>query len=292
MAHRTRRGRTGLTGAAFGENERHNILRPDMSQISVSDRVSLLSLTAASLTPNVEVQIKWLLGEIAKTRFEDNALQLVAYASALEKEKDGTLLALVLDLIFWNVREDMGSPFIHSRLCKIIAQEILPTVQDRRTYGSDGKPVMGADLVRCYLLDRCYREVGRAWSEKRNADNDVSASEDGDSLSVATADKSSRRWAGLARFIHAMFQESLVEEEVMHYCIERLLLPDKQTFAEASAAYNILRQANGLRMYNNRDRMDAYYVRIKELASIGDPSGPRGTYEVSELHGSLANYFL
>lgn len=282
MAHRTRRGRTGLTGAAFGENERHNILRPDMSQLSVSDRVSLLSLTVASLTPNVEVQIKWLLGEIAKTRFEDNALQLVAYASALEKEKDGTLLALVLDLVFWNVREDMGNPFVHSRLCKIIAQEILPTVQDQRTYSSSGQPVMGSELVRRYILDRCYREIGRAWSEKRGADNDVSASDDENNISVAVADKASRRWAGLARFIHAMFQEYLVGEEVMHHCVERLLLSTKYTYPEASAVYNILRQANGLRIYESRDRMDAYYFRIKELASIGDPSGPRGTFEVSE----------
>ncbi|KAF8608131.1 hypothetical protein BDV93DRAFT_414444, partial [Ceratobasidium sp. AG-I] len=180
----------------------------------------------------VEVQIKWLLGEIAKTRFEGNALQLVAYASALEKEKDGTLLALVLELIFWNVREDLGNPFVHSRLCKTIAQEILPTVQDQRTYSSDGRPLMGADLVRQYLIDRCYREIGRAWSEKRGADNDVSINDDESSLSVVTADQASRRWAGLARFIHAMFQEFLVGEEVMHHCIERLLLPTKHTYEE------------------------------------------------------------
>ncbi|KAF8608126.1 hypothetical protein BDV93DRAFT_504630 [Ceratobasidium sp. AG-I] len=269
MAYRTLRGRSGLTRAAVVGEERHNIFRPDTTQISVADRVSKLSLTTASLNTTVEAQIRWLLGEIEKSRFDDNALQLVAYASSLEKEKDGRLLALVLDLVFWKFREDLASRSIFSRLCQIIAQEILPTVQDGRSCDVDGQPVMGRNLVHQYILERCHREIGRMWLEKCRADN---ASLTRNDEAVVVANQATKQWAGLVRFIHALFEKSLVGEEVMHLCIERLLSPNKLALEEISALGDILSQVPGRRQYQSRERMNAYYVRIKELASSSGDS--------------------
>ncbi|KAG8709322.1 hypothetical protein FRC09_000735 [Ceratobasidium sp. 395] len=282
MSYRTQRGRNRLGGLGYGEPERRNIIQPDLSSITVSDRVLQLSLTVATLSPKVEERIKWHLGEIAKTRFEDNALQIAAYASALEKEKDGRLLALILDLVFRNIRAKPELSMVHifTRLCHLIAQDVLPTIQDQQTLDANGQPVLGSSLVRMYLADRCYKETKQTWDDRQAALSRAwSASGDKLGEASAAAETADQIWLAMVRFIHSLYQQSLVVEEPVHRCVERLLALPAHKHAEAVTLYNVLLEPKGSRIYQDRDRMDRYYMQIQKLIRTTDLGEAKVVFE-------------
>ncbi|KAG9126269.1 hypothetical protein FRC07_004157 [Ceratobasidium sp. 392] len=274
MSYSNQGSRHRTTGTEVAGAERFNILRPNLHHNSVTQRVSQLSLTAATSTsPEVGRSIRWLLGEIQKTRFEDNALQIVAYASALEREQDGRLLSFIVDLIFWSVqaKPELSTAHIFVRLSDTLVQEILPTVRDRTSYDTDGELLAGSDLVRRYFADRCHHEMDRAWERKSSASNSALAVRlDQAQRARVEVNEANECWLVLVQFLHGLYEHCIIGEGPLHWGIKQLLSESwlhKQM--DAVTLRTILFESKHSRVYQARDWMDMYYVEVYKLTRSG-----------------------
>jgi hypothetical protein len=261
----SRRGRSGIATGSLGGPR--TTVGPDISEYSVADRVADLSLTIATLTPQVEETIKQLIEEVLiRGQFADNSFQIVAYACALHKEKDARLLDLVLDLIFRRLKEDPEVKVGHCmRLCQIIGTQILPTMQDGRTVGSNGQPATGTRLFRACLLSYCQRTMEQTWQARELAVSlsDQSA-EDSEAAQVAVT-----RWLNLVEFIRATWGSYILGESIVHAAIEKQLAVTRPADREIYKLWAVIEQGTSSQDGKVKDRMHSHYARLRDLATSG-----------------------
>lgn len=258
----SRRGRQGVAEAQ-PTGLRHTI-GPDYSDISVASRVSKLALSVATLTPQVEENIRWLLDEILmRGQFSENSFELVAYACALEKEKDARLLALVLDLLFQKLRDDPKADGNNcARMCQVLVAEILPTMQDQKTLDSSGQPVMGRALFLKYMLDRFHLLIEQAWQNRESAV--VFADRSPEDAEIAAG--AVTRWLNFIIFTGDLWGRYMLSESDMHAVVERQLSVTKLRGPELIRLLAFIRPRERLaRDGKMKDRMEAHLSRVREL---------------------------
>lgn len=263
-ARRGRQGIATLPSAGF-----RTTVGPDVSEYPdlerVSESVANLNLTVATLTPQVEDRIDLLLDEILiRGQFAENALEVVVYACALEKERDTRLLALVLDLMFQKLRNSPEVDVYNCvRLCQIIVTQILPTLHDQKTLDSNGQPIMGRGLFLKYSLDRFHLLAEQAWKTRESA---VLVSHQ-DPKDSGNAERAVTCWLDLVEFSYGMWGRYMFGEPVVHAMIERQLSATSPTDLEISKLLTIIGPARRfVRDCKMKDRMDSHYSRVRELA--------------------------
>ncbi|KAF8608125.1 kinase-like protein [Ceratobasidium sp. AG-I] len=245
---------------------------PDLSYIGAVTRyVSDLSLSKSTIPHDIESRIGLLLDKIATGQLKDREnYQVVAYASALEKEEDGTLLSLVLDLVFRTLyKYDSGGAVAATcaELCELLIQEILPNVQDGATRDLTGQPIKGPRLVRQYLLERCDSEISTIWTT-REAALVLSTATPEDSAARAAAADAVERWINLARFIGYLHSSRLIPPSIIHKCIEKLVSGFNPTKGEAEAICRLIKDA--AEPSGAIAQMDAHYLRIYQMVNNGN----------------------
>ncbi|KAF8608136.1 kinase-like protein [Ceratobasidium sp. AG-I] len=258
----SRRGRQGVA-AAQSTGFRAD-LGPDYSDYSVASRVSDLGLTIATLTPQVEERINWLLDEIILRRqFKENSFELVAYACALEKEKDARLLALVLDLMFQKLRDN---PEVDAnacaRMCYILMVEIVPSMQDKKTVDSNGQPVMGHALLLKYMVDRFHLLGEQSWQNRESVVMFSDRSPE-DSRIAASA---ITRWLNFMILTDDLWGRYILGESDIHTVVEKQLSVTKPREPEIIRLLAFIRPRERLaRDGKMKDRMDAHLSRVKDM---------------------------
>jgi hypothetical protein len=252
----TRRGRRGI-GTTTSPPGLRPTVGADVSSYSIANRVTDLNLTTSALTPQIESRIRLLLDEILiHGQFAENAFELVAYACALEQEKDTRLLTLVLDLIFEKIKENREVIFLLGRLFLIFAREILPGLEDGVTVGADGLPLKGSTLFRRYLLDRCRKELDLAWTQKEKAKD-----ENGEIETAVSY------WLALFDLVNDLRKRFLIDESVVHDTIEKQMSALQPTPTEISMLIVMLSpNESNASSFRAKIRMEEHYARLSKLA--------------------------
>jgi hypothetical protein len=262
----TRRGRQGI--AALAPPGPHTTPGPDVSDRSVAQRVSELGLTVATLTPKLEERINQLLDEVlTRGQFGEILFELITYACALEKEQDTRLLALVLDLTFQRLKDNPQFDIYHcNRFFQAMANQILPTLHDKMTLDSDGKPIQGVGLFLKYLLDRFHLAVDETWKTRESAVLLAGRSPE----DAKTAAMAIKRWINLEDFAYTMWGGHVIKEPVVHGIIEKQISATGISDSEIIKLAGFIKQ-NGrfATTCGSKDRLDEYYTRIHDMVKSG-----------------------
>jgi translation initiation factor 4G len=232
-----------------------------------------MGLTVATLGPHVEQRIVWLLDEIlTHGQFGENSFELTAYTCALEKEKDGRLLALVLELAFRKFDNDMETIFNCGRLFEIMCREILPTMHDQLTVDPQGQPLRGTALFRKYLLDQWRRSTEQIW-QKKEAAVFLSTQAPENQETVAATTKAVRHWLALLDFTNDLRGRYVLGESVLHEAITKQLSAPNPTELEISKLTALTApDGEDARSYKMKDKMEEHYPKIRDLAKRSDLS--------------------
>ncbi|KAG9126268.1 hypothetical protein FRC07_004156 [Ceratobasidium sp. 392] len=278
MYSTTRRGRGGVAGSDPGSGSgklRPTLAGSDTGVYSISDRVSKLGLTTATITPQTEQHISWLLDEILiHDRFHENPFELAAYACALEREKNTQLLTLVLDLAFQKVKDNRHAITNFPRLFEVMAGEILPSMEDGSTINPDGQPLKGTDLFLKYLSDQLRRSLAEVWEEKEVAVGLVTSSLD-DPEAEATASRAVEQWATLIYLTNSLRWLYLISELQFHeLIIEKQLSALKPTAREVGIlSWLIMPYGIDKTMpYKMRAQLEKHRSKLRALAKREDLS--------------------
>lgn len=264
MSYKPPRGRTSgvspLAGTLPGG--------PNFSYVNaVAKHVSALSLTVTTIPHDIESRIELLLDKVANDGTSDERYQVVAYASALEKDMDGRLLGLVLDLIFKTLdKYDSKGSANYASLCYMLVQEVPPGVRDGVTRESpDGQLLNGGKLVRKYLLDRCYGEMNAKWAAKE-AILKLLAENPGDSRAADALTAATARWVKVTQLIGQLHTLRLVDEHIIHECISKLLTGDNPSRTEAEVIEHLVHiVVTDPTASKAREQTDAHHRRLYEI---------------------------
>ena len=185
----------------------------------------------------VDRLVKGPLNELMMEKFDSISDQIIEWANKSENEKDGRTLIQVIKLVFEKATDEATWSGMYARLCMKMMERISPKVQDDGIKDNEGKPIVGGQLFRKYLLNRCQEDFERGWVAKEAAaaaaatkamdDQAVKAANEnkGDEKEVAlysdeyyAAQKAKRRGLGLIKFIGELFKLQRVCQEAAWEC--------------------------------------------------------------------------
>lgn len=191
---------------------------------------------------------------------------------------DQVTLAGVITLIFEKAIDEPHFAVVYAMLCAFLYREL----------GSAHPwmlPAEGAEksenLFRFVLLARCQYEFGKdaKWAaedelaqvERRELRKMIHTLSDEEKLKIAEEDyergKLKRRVLGNVQFVGELFLQGLISEKIIHGCIMSFLRK-KETEEEdvESLCKFISSVGKNLDNQKNRDTMEAYFGRLKELS--------------------------
>ncbi|KAG8917127.1 hypothetical protein FRC00_014002, partial [Tulasnella sp. 408] len=183
-------------------------------------------------------------------------------------------------------------------------EQVSQNVQDDDIRNNSGKPIVGGNLFRKYLLNGCQEDFERRWSRKESAQaaavlkpgnhktaEDASNANGENGEPVLYSDeyyalcKVRRQGLGLVRFMGELFKLVMLTERIMHECIKKLLSKIETPEAEEIESLCRLLTTVGqvLDTPKAKGHMDIYFKRIQILAdspSIGWRIRPKLVYVI------------
>ncbi|KAG9124579.1 hypothetical protein FRC07_011075, partial [Ceratobasidium sp. 392] len=265
-------GRRGRGGVATGD-ARPTPIGPIITSYSISDRVSDLGLTAATITTQTEQRISWLLDQVlVHGQLLEHPFELTAYACALAKEKDGRLLALVLNLAFQKIKESQLLSLDYPRLFEIMAGETLPDLEDGSTTDPQGQPLKGCYLFLRYMNDQLRRSLEETWREKESSIELFTQAPDNPEAEAA-ASKGVGHWINMMRLTEGLQQQYLISESQLHEVITKQFSASKPTTREISMLASLIMPGGySVRTYKMKPRLEEHYSKLRALAKREDLS--------------------
>ncbi|KAG8772959.1 hypothetical protein FRC20_005384 [Serendipita sp. 405] len=251
---------------------------------SISDKTGPLGhtvLSGASSIPDVlseevvERKVKALLNKLTMEKFESISDQIVAWANKSESETDGQTLTLVIKLVFEKATDEATWSSMYALLCKKMLEDLSPGVSDENVRDKTGKPIVGGQLFRQYLLSRCQADFERGWSARETLEEQQTAvaaatgaapGEEVFSDEYYALQKVKRRGLGLVKFIGELFKLQMLTERIMHRCILKLL--DEPAEEDIESVCQLLKTVgSALSGPKGKESMDMYFGRMKELSA-------------------------
>ncbi|KAF2085004.1 ARM repeat-containing protein [Saccharata proteae CBS 121410] len=225
----------------------------------------------------VQRKVKAALNKMTPEKFDRIAEQILDIAKQSENESDGRTLRQVIQLTFEKACDEAHWASMYAKFCQHMLTNITPAVKDENVKDKNGNAVVGGNLFRKYLLNRCQEEFEHGW-ENNLPPKPEGESEEAAMLSdeyyIAAAAK--RKGLGLIQFIGELYKLGMLTIRIMHECVMRLLnfegMPDE---SNVESLVKLLRtvgatmeeQPNGAKM------MDAYFQRIEGVMAMpGLPS--------------------
>ncbi|KAG8901878.1 hypothetical protein FRB99_005018, partial [Tulasnella sp. 403] len=257
----------------------------------------------------VERKVKALLNKLTLEKFDSISDQIIEWANKSEHEKNGQTLILVIKLVFEKATDEATWSEMYARLCRKMMETISPNVQDEGIRNAEGKPIVGGQLFRKYLLNRCQEDFERGWSAKESTQAaaalkaaDDRAAAEAHAASGAKEDeivlyseeyyaalKAKRQGLGLVKFIGELFKLQMLTERIMHECIKKLLSkidsPEEEEIESLCKLLTTVGQS--LDTAKARNHMDIYFQRMEQL-SVNQALSSRVRYmllDVIELRG-------
>jgi hypothetical protein len=231
----------------------------------------------------VDRKVRSLLNKLTMEKFDSISDQIVAWANESENENDGRTLIQVVGLVFEKATNDAARSEMYARLCRKMMETISPEVQEDGIKNTKGKPIVGGQLFRKYLLDRCHEDFKRGWFHKETTEAAVAAKAPDDQAIKAAnekrgkeslysdqycaAQKAKRRGLGVIKFIGELFKLQMLTERSMHECVKKLLVNVENPGEEEIESLCQLLKTVGQQLDVPKAwaDMDVYFARMKEL---------------------------
>lgn len=240
-----------------------------------------LSMTDPSpnghLAPDmVQRKVKSNLNKMTPERFEKIADQILAITAQSKDESDGRTLRQVIALTFEKACDEAHWASMYAKFCKRMLEDMTQEIKDENVRDKQGNPVVGGNLFRKYLLNRCQEEFERGWEVNLPMKEEGSgeAAMMSDEYYVAAAAK--RKGLGLIQFIGELYKLSMLSIRIMHQCVHRLLdfdgVPEESTIESLT---KLLRTVGAQMAMNEQGApyVKSYFERIERIMSMeGLPS--------------------
>ncbi|KAJ8592462.1 ARM repeat-containing protein [Rhizopogon salebrosus TDB-379] len=160
---------------------------------------------------------------------------------------------------------------MYARLCRKMMEQISSDVQKDGIKYREGKPIVGGQLFRKYLVNRCQEDFERGWLAKETAvtANEKKGTEEAEFYSdeYYAVRKAKRQGLGLIKFIGELFKLQILTERIMHECVMKLLDNSENPKGEEIESLCQLLKTAGqlLDTPKARAHMDVYFRCMKEL---------------------------
>lgn len=242
---------------------------------------------AGHLAPDVvQRKVKGNLNKMTPNNFEKIADQILEIAGQSKDETDGRTLRQVIQLTFEKATDEAHWAQMYAEFCQRMLQSMSPEIKDEGIRDKNGNVVVGGNLFRKYLLNRCQDEFERGWKLNLPDKPEGESKEDvmlSDEYYIAAAAK--RRGLGLVRFIGELYKLGMLTERIMHECVKKLVdyegIPDE---AEVESLTSLLKTIGQNLDSTDKGRplMDVYFGRINTMIDTeGLPSRLRFMLMVS-----------
>ncbi|KAJ3901674.1 armadillo-type protein [Lentinula edodes] len=233
----------------------------------------------------VDCKLKILLNRLTIKKFGSISDRIIALANKSEKEKDGRTLIQVIRLVFEKATDGENQSEMYARLCRKMMEQISAKVQDDGVRNAEGEPIVGGNLFRKYLLNRCQEDFERGWFNKEaTAAAAATKAKEEQSLKAANttkeeeevalysdeyyaARKAKRQGLGLIKFIGELFKLQMLTERIMHECVKKLLgnVENPEEEEIESLCKLLITVGQMLDTPKARAHMNVYFDRMKEL---------------------------
>ncbi|KAK0241307.1 armadillo-type protein [Armillaria nabsnona] len=226
----------------------------------------LLSSSDLNSPDVVDRKVRALLNKLTMEKFDSLSDQIITWANKSEKEKDGRTLIQVIRHVFENAIDQALWSEMYARLCRKMIEEI----KDDGIRNAEGEPVVGGQLIRKYLLNKCQDNFERGWGTKEaiaiatasKVIEDEAGAEN--SEEYYAAQKAKRQGLGLVKFMGELFKLQMLTERIMHECVKKLLLnPEEENIESLCVLLTTVGKLMDTAMA--QAHMDVYFSRMKEL---------------------------
>ncbi|KAG9033788.1 hypothetical protein FS837_002386 [Tulasnella sp. UAMH 9824] len=235
----------------------------------------------------VERKVKALLNKLISENFDSISNQIVFWANKSQHDKNGATIILVIKLVFEKAVDEEVWSEMYARLCRKMMEQISQNVQDENIRNSAGELIVGGNLFRKHLLNRCQEDFERGWSQKESARaaaaleaagvravEDASKANGENNEPILYSDeyytllKARRQGLGLVRFIGELFKLQMLTERIMHECVRKLVSkienPEEEEIESLCKLLTTIGQA--LDTPKAKRHMDIYFGRMQMLA--------------------------
>ncbi|KAB2569931.1 MIF4G-like type 3 [Lasiodiplodia theobromae] len=231
------------------------------------------AVAAGNLTPDVvQRKVKAALNKMTPEKFDRIADQILEIAKQSENETDGRTLRQVIQLTFEKACDEAHWASMYAKFCKRMLETMSPAIKDEKVRDKNDNPVVGGNLFRKYLLNRCQEDFERGWEAnlpmKKEGESEEAAMLS-DEYYVAAAAK--RRGLGLIQFIGELYKLGMLTVRIMHECVMRLLnfegVPDESNI---ESLVKLLRTV-GATMETSEagaQMIRAYFERIEKVKDL------------------------
>ncbi|KAI9764703.1 MAG: hypothetical protein M1840_008095 [Geoglossum simile] len=217
----------------------------------------------------VQRKVKAALNKMTPEKFDKISDQILEIASQSKHETDGRTLRQVIQLTFEKATDEAHWASMYARFCKRMLEAMDPSIKDESIRDKNNNVVVGGNLFRKYLLNRCQEEFERGWKlnlgAKPEGETEEAAMLSEEYYISATA---KRRGLGLVQFIGELYKLGMLTERIMHECVKKLVdydgVPEE---AEVESLTKLLKTIGGNLDSPGKGRpmMDAYFQRIQAM---------------------------
>ncbi|KAK7714421.1 hypothetical protein SLS57_007147 [Botryosphaeria dothidea] len=224
-----------------------------------------------NLTPDVvQRKVKAALNKMTPEKFDRISDQILEIAKQSENETDGRTLRQVIQLTFEKACDEAHWASMYAKFCKRMLETMSPAIKDENVRDKNGNPVLGGNLFRKYLLNRCQEDFEQGWEANLPMTKKEGEGEEAAMLSdeyyVAAAAK--RKGLGLIQFIGELYKLGMLTVRIMHECVMRLLnfegVPDESNI---ESLVKLLRTVGATMEANEAgsQMIRAYFERIEKV---------------------------
>jgi translation initiation factor 4G len=215
----------------------------------------------------VQRKVKAALNKMTPEKFDKISDQILEIASQSKHETDGRTLRQVIQLTFEKATDEAHWASMYARFCKRMLEAMDTSIKDESIRDKNNNVVVGGNLFRKYLLNRCQEEFERGWKLNLGAKPEGETEEAAmlsEEYYIAAAAK--RRGLGLVQFIGELYKLGMLTERIMHECVKKLVdyegVPEE---AEVESLTKLLKTIGGNLDSPGKGRpmMDAYFQRIQ-----------------------------
>ncbi|KAG8983056.1 hypothetical protein FRB94_006031 [Tulasnella sp. JGI-2019a] len=241
----------------------------------------------------VNRKVTALLNKLTTEKFDSISDQIIDWANTGEQETDGKTLIDVLRLVFDKAMDESTRSVIYAKLCEKMMEQISSDVRDDSLRNHERNSIAGKQLFRGYILNRYQEDFQRiqntveaaiASAVSNGGEDDAKAANTATMVSTGYQQEddppysgeyyvvlqAKRRSLGLITFIGELFKLSVVTEQIVHDCIEKLLkgieLPREEHQIESLCTLLAL-VGRVLDTEKNENHMNVYFKRMVAVAA-------------------------
>ena len=216
----------------------------------------------------VQRKVKSNLNKMTPERFDKIAAEILKIAAQSVHETDGRTLRQVIALLFEKACDEAHWASMYAKFASRMLTEMSSEIKDENIKDRSGNPVIGGNLFRKYLLNRCQEEFERGWEVNLPLNDEGQQGEAAmlsDEYYKAAAAK--RKGLGLVQFIGELYKLGMLSAKIMHTCVKKLLDFEGEPDEASIEGLSKLLRTVGFKLEDDAgtQMMNAYFARIEQI---------------------------